>query len=159
HLRASAGLSAQARFGDRVPVPVTVFAPIATGGVAQQPITSYNYENIGVNIDITPRIHMDNSVTLALKITVTSISGTGYGGLPTFGNREVATQLRLHDGETNMLAGLIRDDERKLAEGIPGVVDLPLVGRIFGHNHNEHEQTDVILLLTPHIVRTLDLSE
>ena len=56
-LRTSEGLPAQARFGERVPVPVTVFAPIATGGVAQQPITSFNYENIGVNIDITPRTH------------------------------------------------------------------------------------------------------
>jgi general secretion pathway protein D len=158
-IRASAGLSAQARFGERVPVPVTTFSPIAAGGVAQQPITSYNYENIGVNIDITPRVHMDNAITLSLKITVTSILGSGYGGLPTFGNREVTTQLRLKDGETNMLAGLIRDDERRTFEGIPGISDLPLVGRIFAHSRNERNQTDVILMLTPHIVRTLDLSE
>jgi general secretion pathway protein D len=159
HIRATAGLVAQARFGERVPVPVTTFSPIATGGVAQQPITSYNYENIGVNIDITPRIHMDNSVTLALKITVTSISGTGFGGLPTFGNREITTQLRLKDGETNMLAGLIRDDEMKLREGIPGIGDLPGVGRLFSHTNNQRDQSDIILLLTPHIVRTLDLKE
>ncbi len=103
---------AQARFGERVPVPVTTFAPIATGGVNQQPITSFNYENIGVNIDITPRTHHDDEVSLALKIEVSSISGAGFGGLPTFGNREINTVIRLSDGETNMLAGLIRDDER-----------------------------------------------
>jgi general secretion pathway protein D len=159
HIRATAGLVAQARFGERVPVPVTTFSPIAAGGVAQQPITSYNYENIGVNIDITPRIHMDNSVSLAMKITVTSISGTGFGGLPTFGNREITTQLRLKDGETNMLAGLIRDDEMKLHEGIPGIGDLPGVGHLFGHSRNERNQSDIILMLTPHIVRTLDLKE
>ena len=159
HIRATDGIAAQARFGERVPVPVTIFSPIATGGVAQQPITSFNYENIGVNIDITPRIHVDNSVSLAMKISVTSISGTGFGGLPTFGNREISTQIRLKDGETNMLAGLIRDDERKLAEGVPGVSDLPLIGRMFGHNTNTREQTDVILMLTPHIVRVLDLTE
>jgi general secretion pathway protein D len=159
HIRATAGLAAQARFGERVPVPVTTFSPLAAGGVAQQPITSYNYENIGVNIDITPRIHMDNSVTLAMKISVTSISGTGFGGLPTFGNREISTQIRLKDGETNMLAGLIRDDERRVAEGIPGLSDLPLVGRMFSHSRNERDQTDVILMLTPHIVRVLDLTE
>lgn len=159
HIRATAGLAAQARFGERVPVPVTTFSPLAAGGVAQQPITSYNYENIGVNIDITPRIHMDNSVTLVMKISVTSISGTGFGGLPTFGNREISTQIRLKDGETNMLAGLIRDDERRVADGIPGISDLPLVGRIFSHSRNEREQTDVILMLTPHIVRVLDLTE
>jgi general secretion pathway protein D len=159
HIRATDGLPASARFGERVPVPVTTFSPIATGGVAQQPITSYNYENIGVNIDITPRIHMDSSVSLAMKISVTSISGQGFGGLPTFGNREITTQIRLKDGETNMMAGLIRDDDRKLVEGIPGISDLPLVGRLFAHNRNTREQTDVILMLTPHIVRVLDLSE
>ena len=67
-LRTTEGTVAQARFGDRVPVPVTTFAPIATGGTPQQPITSYNYENIGVNIDITPRTHHDDDVTLAVKI-------------------------------------------------------------------------------------------
>jgi general secretion pathway protein D len=159
HIRATDGIAAQARFGEKVPVPVTTFSPIATGGVAQQPITSFNYENIGINIDITPRIHVDSSVSLAMKISVTSISGTGFGGLPTFGNREISTQIRLKDGETNMLAGLIRDDDRKLVEGIPGVSDLPLIGRLFAHNRNTREQTDVILMLTPHIVRVLDLTE
>ena len=112
-LRTSEGLPAQARFGERVPVPVTTFAPIAQGGVNQQPITSFNYENIGVNIDITPRIHHNDDVSLALKMEISNISGTGFGGLPTFGNRSITTTIRLRDGETNMLAGLIRDDERQ----------------------------------------------
>ena len=158
-LRAQVGMSAQAQFGERVPVPVTTFSPIATGGVNQQPITSFNYENIGVNIDITPRTHMNNDVTLALAISVTSISGVGFGGLPTFGNRLVKTTIRLRDGETNMLAGLIRDDERKSQKGIPGLSDIPGVGRIFGHSRDERNQTDVILMLTPRIVRVLDLNE
>lgn len=106
-LRTLDGTAAQARFGDRVPVPTTTFSPIATGGVAQQPITSYNYENIGVNIDLTPRTHHDDDVSLQLKVEVSSISGTGYGGLPTFGNRSVSTVIRLKDGETSILGGLI----------------------------------------------------
>jgi general secretion pathway protein D len=158
-LRTQVGMPALAAFGDEVPVPITTFAPIATGGIAQQPITSYTYRNIGVNIEITPRAHLDNDVTLALKLKVNSISGTGFGGLPTFGNREVTTQIRLRDGETNMLAGLIRDDERRSLDGIPGISDLPLVGHMFGHSRNQRDQTDVILMLTPHIVRILDLTE
>jgi general secretion pathway protein D len=158
-LRTSEGTPASARFGDRVPVPVTTFAPIATGGTPQQPITSFQYENIGVNLDITPRTHHDDDVTLNLKVAVTSISGTGFGGLPTFGNREVNTIIRLRDGETNILAGLIRDSERETIEGIPGLSDIPVVGHIFGHTQKTNDQTDIILTLTPHIIRVLDLTE
>ena len=158
-LRTTDGTTAQARFGDQVPVPVTTFAPIATGGTAQQPITSFNYQNIGVNIDITPRTHHDDDVSLNLKVSVTNISGTGFGDLPTFGNREINTIIRLHDGETNMLAGLIKDEERQSMAGIPGLSDIPLIGRLFAHSQKSTEQTDIILTLTPHIIRILDLTE
>ena len=76
-------------------MPVTTFAPIAAGGVQTQPITSFNYENIGVNIDITPRTHHDDDVSLAVKIELSNISGTGFGDLPTFGNRSITTVIRL----------------------------------------------------------------
>jgi len=158
-LRAWDGASAQARFGERVPVPMTTFSPIATGGVAQQPITSFNYENIGVNIDITPRTHHNADVSLALKVEISSISGTGFGGLPTFGNRSVQTVIRLKDGETSILGGLIRDDERTVLEGVPGLSDVPVLGRLFARNRRERQETDIILTLTPHIVRVLDLTE
>jgi general secretion pathway protein D len=158
-LRTAEGVPAKAKFGERVPVPVTTFAPIATGGTPQQPITSFNYENIGVNIDITPRMHHNDDVSLALKVEVSSVSGVGFGGLPTFGNRYIDTVIRLKDGETNMLAGLIRDDERRILEGIPGLSDLPVIGRIFSRNRKETQETDIILTLTPHIVRVLDLTE
>ncbi len=144
-LRTSEGVTAQARFGEQIPVPVTTFSPIATGGVAQQPITSFQYQNIGVNIDITPRTHHDDDVSLVLKVVVNSLSGTGFGGLPTFGNREITTSIRLRDGETNLLAGLIRDDERTVMDGIPGLSDLPIVGRLFAHNKKSTEQTDIVL--------------
>ena len=158
-LRTTEGVPARARFGERVPVPVTTFTPIATGGTPQQPIVSYNYEDIGVNIDITPRTHHDADVTLALKIAVQSISGTGFNGLPTFANREINTEIRLRDGETNMLAGLIRDDERRVMDGIPGLSDVPVIGRMFTHTRTETTQSDIILTLTPHIVRVLDVDE
>jgi general secretion pathway protein D len=158
-LRTSDGSPAKARFGEQVPVPQTTFAPIATGGTPQQPITSFQYQNIGVNIDITPRTHHDDNVTLAITVAVTSISGTGFGGLPTFFNREIQTVIRLREGETNMLAGLIRDEERTSLQGVPGLSDLPVVGHIFGHTQKTSQQTDIILTLTPHIIRVLDLTE
>jgi general secretion pathway protein D len=158
-LRTSEGVPAQARFGERVPVPVTTFSPIATGGVNQQPITSFNYENIGVNIDITPRTHHDDQVSLALKVSVSNISGTGFGNLPTFGNREISTVIRLKDGETNLLAGLIRDEERRVLRGVAGLSDLPVVGRLFAQTQREIQETDIVLTLTPRVIRVLDLTE
>lgn len=159
HLRALEGVTASAKFGERVPVPTTTFQPIGTGGVAQQPITSFSYEPIGVNIDITPRTHPNEDVTLTLKVDLSSVAGTGYNGLPTFTSRNISTQIRLKDGETNILAGLIRDDERTTLEGIPGLSDIPVIGRFFAKNHKERQETDIILTLTPHIIRVLDLGD
>jgi len=158
-LRTIEGTAAQARFGERIPVPNTTFQPIATGGVNQQPVTSYTYENIGVNIDITPRTHHNDEVSLALKVEVSAISGEGFGGLPTFGSRSVNTIIRLRDGETSVLAGLIRAEERTTMSGIPGLSDIPLIGRLFARNTSERKESDIIITLTPHIVRVLDLTE
>ena len=157
HLRTADGLPSSARFGEDVPVPTVTFAPIAAGGVNQQPITSFTYRTIGVNIEITPRMHHDDDISLRLKLEVSSLSGVGYQNLPTFGTRYIETTIRLRDGETNMLAGLIRDDERTTLEGIAGLSDLPIIGRLFGHTKRETKQTDIVLMLTPRIVRVLDL--
>ena len=157
HLRTSDGVPSSARFGEDVPVPSVTFAPIASGGVNQQPITSFTYRTVGVNIEITPRLHHDDDISLRLKLEVSSLSGTGYNNLPTFGTRYVETTIRLRDGETNLLAGLIRDEERTTLEGLPGLSDIPIIGRLFGHTRKETKQTDIVLMLTPRIVRVLDL--
>ena len=158
-IRASAGEAVDAQFGDRVPVPVTTFTPFAAGGLQQQPVTSYDYRNIGVNIQLTPHIHHDDEVSLDVLIEVLNISGEGYGELPTFGERSITTTIRLRNGETSILAGLIRDDEREILEGIPGLSDLPFIGRLFARNRLETQETDIIVTVTPRILRVLDLEE
>jgi general secretion pathway protein D len=158
-LRVSGGQTAQARFGDQVPVPVTIFASIATGGIAQQPITSYEYKNVGVNIDITPRVHHDGDVTLELKLDISAVGPAGFQGLPTFNTREVTSTIRLADGETNLLAGLILDSERYGLTGIPGVADIPFIGQLFARNEEEATQTDIVMTLTPHVVRRPEITE
>ena len=119
-LRTSDGMASTARFGEDVPVPSVTFAPIASGGVNQQPITSFTYRTIGVNIELTPRLHHNDDISLRLKLEVSSLSGVGFNNLPTFGTRFVETTIRLRDGETNMLAGLIRDEERNTLQGHSG---------------------------------------
>ena len=157
-LRTLEGQTAQARFGDKVPVPVTVFSPIATGGVAQQPVTSFEYKDVGVNIDITPRVHHDGEVTLAVKLEISQV-GPLFQNLPTFNSRIVQNTIRLKDGETNIIAGLISDVEKHSLTGIPGIASLPFVGRLFARNHDETTQTDIVMTLTPHIIRRTQFTE
>ncbi len=157
-LRISEGQTAQARFGDQVPVPVTTFTPIATGGLSQQPITSFEYKNVGVNIDLTPRVHHDGDVTLSLKLDISAVGTPGFQGLPTFNSRTVTSVIRLKDGETTMLAGLISDNERRSLSGLPGLASLPVLGKLFSRNKTEVEQTDIVMTLTPHVVRRPELT-
>src|SRR4029450_13063901 len=102
-LRTTEGQTAQARFGDQVPVPVTVFTPIAQGGVAQQPVTSFEYKSVGVNIDVTPRVHHDGDGSLGLKLEISSL-GPLFQNNPTFRSRNVNSTIRLRNGETTILA-------------------------------------------------------
>lgn len=159
HIRMTDGTPAVARFGQRVPVPTLRVAPITQGGLDLQPQTQYNYETIGVNIAITPRTHANDEVTLVLNVDLSSLGAAGFDGLPTFGTRNVQTIIRLKDGETNILAGLIREDERTERQTIPGLGDIPILGDLFAKNHKESQETDVVIMLTPHIIRVLDLSE
>jgi general secretion pathway protein D len=157
-LRTSEGQTAQARFGDQVPVPVTVFTPIAQGGLAQQPVTSFEYKAVGVNIDITPRVHHDGDVTLGLKLEISSL-GPLFQNNPTFRSRNLTSVIRLRDGETTILAGLIQDEERSTVSTLPGLGDIPILGKIFSRNRKEAQETDIVMTMTPHIVRRLELTE
>lgn len=148
------------RLGDKVPIPVTTFVPIAGGGPSQQPITSFQMQDIGINIDLTPQIHHDGWITLKLKFELTFITNPGTATLPpTIGNRSVTTIIRLKDNETGLLAGLLRDTERKSLRGFPGISELPIVSKIFSGTSEEVTQTDIILTITPRIIKFPEISE
>ena len=157
-LRTVVGETGRVRFGTQVPVPQTTFAPIATGGVNQQPITSFVYRDVGINIDLTPRVHRDEEVTMELIVESSSISGTGFGNLPQFSTSRVEKTIRLREGETNIIAGLIRDEEREVMRGLPWISSIPVLGRIFAGNEKEISETDVIIALSPHIIRAINVS-
>jgi general secretion pathway protein D len=145
--------------GDKVPIPRTTFAPIAAGGVSQQPITSFEYQDVGITIKIIPYIHFEREVTLELEIKVTSLGGTGYAGIPILGTREVKNVIRLKEGETNLLAGLLRDEERKSLKGIAGLKNLPIIGSLFSNTDQTISQTDIILTITPYIIRSISIDK
>jgi general secretion pathway protein D len=159
HVRMTDGVKGVAEFGTSVPVPNTTFSPVQQGGLNEQAVTSFEYKNIGVSISITSHTHPNDDVTLALDVLLNNIAGSGFQGLPTFGNRHVSTTLRLKDGETNILAGLIRNDETVERDGIPGLSSVPGLRDVFSKTHKERDESDVVVMLTPHIVHGLAVTE
>jgi general secretion pathway protein D len=145
--------------GDRIPIPRTSFAPIAAGGVPQQPLTSFEYEDTGIDLKITPLIHHEGEITLELEIKIKSVGGEGVAGIPIISTREVKNIIRLRDGETNLLAGLLQDEERLSLKGIAGLKSIPVLGSLFSSTRKEILQTDVILTITPFIIRYMPFSE
>lgn len=139
--------------GDEVPIPETQFQAIAAGGINSSPVTTYRYRNVGVEIKITPFVHQNNEVTLKTKLTINFISSGASSSFPTFGKREIENKIRLKEGETNIIGGLIRDDVRGSINGIPGLSKIPLLGKLFGRSDRDISQTDLIFSITPKIIR------
>ncbi len=157
-LRITEGEKASLVIGDRVPIPTTSFNTQNVGGNSGiVPVTSFQYQDVGIKIEVEPRVHHNEEVTLKVKIEVSNIADyiTGSGGQqqPVIGTRTIESNIRLKDGETNFLAGLIRTDQSKSERGIPGLSDLPILGRLFTRTSNDNRRTDIVLTLTPHVIR------
>jgi type II secretory pathway component GspD/PulD (secretin) len=161
-LRGAEGTKLTFKVGDQIPVISTSYLPVATGGAGQNPLSSYNYKDVGVTVEMTPRVTLENEILLDIDVINNSRSAdVNIGGIniPSFGNREVNVRLRLRDGESNLLAGLLREDERKAVQGFPGAIHVPVLSQLFSGNDESTTQTDVVMLLTPHIVRGLNITE
>ena len=143
-------------------MPTTAFTAIAGGGAAVNPLTSFNYRPVGVILEMTPRVTYEDEIILDLMVENSTlgpsieVAGTS---LPTFGSRRVVTRLRLRDGESNLLAGLFREQERKTLRGFPGLLRIPILRSLFSSTDEQISQTDIIMLLTPRIVRTHSLTQ
>ena len=161
-LRGAEGKKLTANLGDQIPVPSTTFLPIVGGGPTQNPLTSFSYKDVGVNVEVTPRVTLEGDIILELSVeSSTKGSDVNVAGqnLPAFGSRKVTTTMRLRDGESNLLAGLLRDDERKSLAGFPGGIHVPIIKDLFSANDSQVSQTDIVMLLTPHIVRSQGITE
>ena len=162
-LRGQEGQTMTLELGDDIPVPTTTFQAIAAGGVAANPLTSFNYRTIGVNIQMTPRVTYEGEIILELTVENSTLGADrdlGGGVLaPQFWLRRVATVLRLRDGESNLLAGLLQEQDRRVLRGFPGTLRLPILRHLFASTDDTVVQTDIVMLLTPHIIRTHELTQ
>ncbi len=162
-LRVSEGEKAEIHIGDRIPIPTTTFSTSQTIGGNIVPVTSFTYQNVGIELSIEPRVHHNKEITLKVGVKVSSLAGSvvGTGGVsqPIIGERDIKTVIRLKDGETNLLAGLIQESDSDSMSGVPGISDIPILGRLFGRHEKDRKQTDIVLTLTPHILRIPDVTE
>jgi general secretion pathway protein D len=144
---------ARIHIGDKVPVITTTTT--ATGFVAE----AVNYLDVGLKLDVEPIVYLDNDVGIKVGLEVSSIAREirGRTGSVTYqvGTRNAATSLRLKDGETQVLAGLISDEDRKSAERVPGLGKLPVIGKLFSSTNDTSNRTEIVLLITPRVVRNL----
>jgi general secretion pathway protein D len=160
-LRGAEGQEMTLNLGEEVPILSTVFGSAVPGGFAGIPQSSFTYRPVGVNLSINPRVTFDGEIVLDLSVESSTLGGSiSVGGqeAPLFGTRKVKTRLRLREGESNLLAGLLKDDQRKSLTGLPGIMRLPILRSLFGQTIDEINQTDIVMLLTPHIVRTHELT-
>jgi len=146
---------ARIHIGDRVPVITTTAA--ATGGFISESVT---YLDVGLRLEVEPLVHLEDEVAIKVGLEVSNIArevrGTNSNTLAyQIGTRNATTNLRLRDGETQILAGLISDEDRRTANRVPGLGELPVLGRLFSHTRDSIGRTEVVLLITPRVLRTL----
>ena len=161
-IRASDGQKASLKIGERVPVATGSFQP-GIGGVGINPLvnTQFNYIDVGVNIDITPHVHGLDEITLKLSMDISAVdSYQNIGGIqqPVIGQRKIEQDIRLKEGEVNILGGILESDQTKSLSGIPGLAQIPGLRWLFSSEQKEVKDNEIVFILTPHIVRAQDLS-
>jgi general secretion pathway protein D len=162
-IRSVDGQSAKLRIGDRVPIATGSFqAGVGVGGAAGtgfvNPLvnTQFQYQDVGVSVDITPRVHPNHEVSLKVLVEVSSVTGQQpIGGIqePIISQRKIEHEIRLKEGESNVLAGLITRTDTKSINGWPGLAHIPLLRYFFSNDQHQSEDDEILIILTPHIVR------
>jgi general secretion pathway protein D len=161
-IRALDGQKATLKIGDRVPVATGSFQP-GIGGVGINPLvnTQFQYLDVGVNIDITPRVHAGGEVSLKLSLDVSAVtSHVSIGGIdqPVIGQRKIEHEIRLKDGEVNLLGGIMEETQTRSLSGIPGLASIPILKYLFSQTNTDHSENEIVFVLIPHIVRGPDTS-
>src|SRR5581483_2690758 len=162
-IRALDGQKATLKIGDRVPVATGSFQP-AIGVVGINPLvnTQFQYLDVGVNIDITPKVHQSGEVTLKIALDVSAVtSTTNIGGInqPVIGQRKIEHDIRLREGEVNLMGGILEDQTTKSLSGIPGLAQIPILKYLFSQTNTEHRENEIVFALIPHIIRAPDITE
>jgi general secretion pathway protein D len=154
-VRASDGKLASIRIGEQFPIASGSFQPAFVGATGT-PVVNFQFVDIGVNLDITPRVLLDHEVSMTVMVQIRALAGTqNVGGVsqPILTNRQIQHEIRLAEGETNVLGGIITDSESTSLNGIPGLKNIPILRYFFSQEQKTHDSTEILIMLTPHILR------
>ena len=150
------GLTAKMRVGDRVPVATGSFQAGSTGSINPLVNTQFTYIDVGVNLDVTPHIHPDHEVSMKVLVEVSSVTSyVTIGGIqqPVISQRKIEHDIRLKEGEASILGGLFQRTDTNTLNGWPGLAKIPFLRYFFSENKVEHQDTEILILLIPRIVR------
>jgi general secretion pathway protein D len=161
-IRALDGQKASLKIGDRVPVATGSFQP-GIGGVGINPLvnTQFQYLDVGVNVDITPHVHAGREVTLKVVLDISAVTtSVNIGGIqqPVIGQRKIEHEIRLKEGEINLLGGILEDQQTKSLSGIPGLAQIPILRYLFSQTSTDRRENEIVFALVPHIVRAHEVS-
>ena len=162
-IRALDGQKASLKIGQRVPVATGSFQP-GIGGVGINPLvnTQFNYIDVGVNIDVTPHVHGTDQVTLKLAMDISAVdSYQNIGGIqqPVIGQRKIEHEIRMREGEANIMGGILEETESRSINGIPGLASIPFFRYFFSTENKQRQDNELVFMLIPHIVRAQDVFE
>ena len=155
---------ASLKIGERLPVATGSFQP-GIGGVGINPLvnTQFQYIDVGVNIDVTPHVHSDREVTLKITMEISSeIGQSNIGGItqPIIGQKKVDLgEIRLKDGESSLIGGILDDSQTRSLSGIPGLAQIPILRYLFGQVTQDKSSDETVFAITPHVIRGTDVSE
>ena len=162
-LRAADGFQASLRIGDRIPIATGSFQP-GIGGVGINPLvnTQFTYTDVGVNVDLTPKIHNDSEVSMHIEIEISNVRDfVDIGGIsqPVIGQRKVTHDVRIQEGEASILGGLMQSQTFITKSGTPFLGSIPLIGRLFSSKDVQASENEILVVLVPRIVRLPEINE
>ena len=164
-VRAASGQKATLRIGDKVPIASGGMQPMGVGGSVGGYgglYSSFQYLDVGVNVDITPTVHGEKEVTLKAVLEISSVTDhVNIGGIsqPVIGQRKVEHEIRIREGEVSLLGGLMQDQNTKSVAGIPGLMSIPGLGHLFQSSNVTRSNSELLIALIPHIVRTPGITD
>jgi general secretion pathway protein D len=161
-LRSVDNAKAILKIGEREPTATGSYQPGVAGvGVSSLVNTQFTYIDVGVNVELTPRVHDNGEVSMHIKLDISNVAGTvNLGGIaePIIGQRAVEHDIRMREGEVGLLGGLINTEDDTTVTGIPGLANIPLVGKLFSGNSVNHNRDELMIVLIPHIIRRPEIT-